>query len=174
MTASNEVLSRRVNDAIDLSKILSMQLRSLSDHGDDDEVRDFLLQQSDASAGERDWLLQFSGGEGHRRSGVELASQLPVSPFSERNDEEKVLDGLIAAYAALTAKRAVFLGVREAAMNTGETTLAQSAMEAATSAAKASAEAWHFLPSRSKIAFNTLTAGEIDPAVETKVAARNV
>jgi hypothetical protein len=29
---------------------------------------------------------------------------------------------------------------------------------------------WSFIPSRAKIAFNLLTAGEMDPSVDTKMA----
>lgn len=171
MTAPAQTLTRSIKDATDFTKILATQLRVLSDNGDDGEVRDFLLRQADTAASERDRLLQATAGESDsNRLGVELASKIPLAPFLERTQEEKILDALLVAFSALNVKRAMLTGLRAAADKAGDTDIGKFAADAAASAAQATSEAWRFIPSRSKIALNVLTAGEIDPAVETKTA----
>jgi len=60
------------------------------------------------------------------------------------------------------------LALESAALAARDEQTAESAARLAAEEQTAADRFWHFLPSRSKIAYNVLTAGEIDPAVETR------
>ena len=171
MIPDNEFLRRDLGACVLLCQNAGREFRSLVPEGDDEDVQKFFLQQADLASDEAEFFLNYSGGEVDGTSDLsELVTQIPLALATARISEERILQGIIAVFTALNAKRAAFAGLRQVALKTGVSDLARAAAKVEAQAEEASGRAWHFLPSRSKIAFNMLTLDEVDPAVDTKMA----
>ena len=171
MISENQPLRQILGDAILLTQNLEREFRSLSREGDDEDVQSFFLEQADLSADESQYFLNCASGEVESQSDLgEFVTQIPLALATARISEERLLQGLIATYTALSAKRALLITLNQTASNANETELAQVAESAAGKATEASGRAFHFIPTRSKIAYNMLTVDEADPAIDTKMA----
>ena len=171
MISENQPLRHRLGDAILLTQNLEREFRSLSREGDDEDVQSFFLEQADLSADEAQYFLNYASGEVESQSELgEFVTQIPLALATARITEERLLQGLIATFTALSAKRALLTVLGRTASDVNETDLAQAARTAAGKATDASARAFHFIPTRSKIAYNMLTVDEADPAIDTKMA----
>jgi ferritin-like metal-binding protein YciE len=83
--------------------------------------------------------------------------------------EEQLVQNLITAYCVETGECAMYEALAVSARTAGDSETEALAREIQAEEVRAAEKIFRFLPSRSKIAFNVLTAGELDPAVETKV-----
>ena len=149
-----------LGEAASLVQVIEREFRSRSESGDDADVKSFLLRQADTAASEADLLLDLAAGqEGERNSLSNALVALPATNTIAHGIEEQTLNNLVFAFSALSMKQAVF----QAASHPQLSQHCQHASEAASTA-------FHFLSTRSKIAFNMLTPNEIDPSVETRTA----
>ncbi len=84
--------------------------------------------------------------------------------------EERILQNLLAAYTAETGEMAISEALAAGALAAGDPETEALARKLEDEEREAADKIWHFLSTRSKIAFNMLTVSEVDPSVETKVA----
>jgi ferritin-like metal-binding protein YciE len=169
---SDALISQHLENAIAAEGRFEAQFRGFSQHGDDDEVQTAFATQADQIRGGLKTLAirlrELGGGasEGHSElsHATDAAPELATSGVSE----EQTLQDLIAACtigATQCAMYAVLATVAQAAGDLKTETLARQMEEERRTTTD---RVWHFLPSRSKIAFNMLTLDEVDPAVETR------
>jgi hypothetical protein len=120
--------------------------------------------------------LQELGGapSGGKSFLAHLFSFTPKLAQATHLPEERLVQNLIAAFSLANAERAMYEALATTARSAGDGMTEALASEAAAEETATAEKIWHFLPSRSKIAFNLLTAGEIDPAVETKVGENRI
>jgi len=88
--------------------------------------------------------------------------------------EERTLQNLIVAFTTKKAESAMYEALAATAEAAGDAATARLARGSQKEEAAAAEQLWHFLPSRSKIAYNMLTVTEVDPSVETKAATNRV
>ncbi len=171
MIPENDFLRRGLGACVLLCRTAGREFRSLVPEGDDEDVQNFFQKQADVASDEAEYFLNYSAGEVDGTNDLsEFVTQIPLALASARIGEERILQGIIAVFTALNAKRAAFAGLRQLALENGVSDLAEAAAKVEAQAEEAAGCAWHFLPSRSKIAFNMLTLDEVDPAVDTKMA----
>lgn len=84
--------------------------------------------------------------------------------------EEQIARNLISAYTIGTTECALYEVLATVAQAAGDSATEALAREIQGERRTITEKIWHFLPSRSKIAFNMLTLDEVDPAVETRAA----
>jgi ferritin-like metal-binding protein YciE len=105
-------------------------------------------------------------------SSQDLATALKAAPQIAQNArvvEEHLLQNLILASAMKAGECALYETLAVAAAAAGDSATEVLAREIEQREQCTLERFRHFLPSRSKIAFNMLTVSEVDPAVETKV-----
>ncbi|MDQ2841517.1 MAG: DUF892 family protein [Acidobacteriota bacterium] len=170
-----ELLKRYLDKAISAERGCEIQLRDFAKAGDDDEVQAAFETDAAAALLQRERLtgrlreLGPQPGDIHTETDA-LQDLAPKIASPENSIEERTLQALISAYTAAAGgfARYEFLGlIARRAGDSGTEHLARQIQAEKRTAAE---RIWHFLPSRSKIAFNMLTVSEVDPAVETKVA----
>ena len=116
-------------------------------------------------------LDQLGGHTGTSERG--FASLLSVAPQLVQGGnivEERTLQNLIVSYTVEVGECALYEALAAASRTAGDSITEALARQIQKEEFAAAATLWHFLPSRSKIAFNMLTISELDPAVETKMA----
>ena len=99
-----------------------------------------------------------------------LAEMLAMAPKAAQIGhiaEERITQNLIRGFALSKSACAMYRALESAARTARDEQTAELADQLAREEESAAERFWHFLPSRSKIAYNVLTAGEIDPSVET-------
>ncbi len=84
--------------------------------------------------------------------------------------EGKLVQNLITALCVETGEMAMYEALASVAAAAGDGTTELLAREIQAEEQRTAEKLFHFLPTRSKIAFNVLTAGEVDPSVETKTS----
>lgn len=142
--------------------------------GDDEEVQS-LFEKSAAFARSHDQrigmrlaeLAALETPDAEDFSGA-LAATSQIGQ-SARAPEEDLLHNLILASAVKAGQRALYKSLGVAAAMAGDSATETLAREIEQNEQSTFEQVRHFLPSRSKIAFNMLTISEVDPAVETKV-----
>lgn len=161
--------------AIAAGKTFEALLRVISrDRNDDDDVQAFFAAHADQTKTQYERLAIRLGG--YPEPGDEspnLASLLNLGPHIDHTGaiaEERTLQNLLTAYTIDTAAFAMYEGLAAVARSSGDSESEQLARQLQDEERSAADTIWHFLPSRSKIAFNMLTVSEVDPAVETKMA----
>lgn len=173
MAAALEVIARYLADAISAEKNLQTQFRGCSKDGDDSDVQNY-FESSATLADEHVQMLEkrlavFNGTD-HRSSNI-LAGILAMAPKAAQIGhiaEERITQNLIKGFSLTKSACAMYLALQAAARAADDEQTAYLANRLADEQATAAERFWHFLPSRSKIAYNVLTAGEVDPAVETR------
>lgn len=162
-------------DAIAAESSFESQLRNFASEGDDDEVKAAFANHADELSRQRQRLtqrLQELGGEPSSGKSV-VARALSLTPLSAQlghSQEERTVQNLIIAYTVGSAETAMYQSLRTVAESAGDQQTASLALEMQEKETRTAEKAFHFIPTRSKIAFNMLTVQEIDPAIETKVA----
>ncbi len=169
------MIARYLEDVTAAEKAFEHQLREFSRSGDDDEVRAVLADHGDETVRQQQRLearLMEVGGQ-PSSARTSLASILNFAPqVAEPQDivEERTLQNLLIAYTLEAGEFAMYEALATLARAAGDGSTEQLARNTQVEERRAAEMIWHFLPSRTKIAFNMLTVSEIDPAVETKMA----
>lgn len=174
MPSSAEVIRRYLRDAIAAERAFEDQLRSFANDGDDEEVQLFFAEHADETRAHSDRLRErlVSLGADAEEGRTVLASLLDFAPkFAQAGHtvEERLVQNLIAAFCVESGEGAMYEALADVAHAAGDEVTEALARAMQEQERLAAEKIFHFLPSRSKIAFNVLTADEIDPAVETKV-----
>lgn len=168
-----EVIRNYLQEAIAAETSFESQLRSSSHDGDDFEVQALFfghaaqtnhhIQRLTARLGELD------GNTSEAKSSLAHSFSLaPKLAQATHSPEERLVQNLIMAFSVANGARAMYEALAAVAHMAGDAVTESLAFELVADEATVAEKIWHFLPSRSKIAFNTATAGEIDPAIETR------
>jgi ferritin-like metal-binding protein YciE len=170
-----EVLRRWIDDAVAAETSFETQLRSFSREGDDSEVQELFRVHADQTRAQyqrlTERLKQLDGSPSKAKSWLaHLLGLFPRSAQIAHQEDERVAQNLIATFALESAECAMYEALAAVAKAAGDAQTEHLAREIKAEERDVAAKIWHLLPSRSKIAYNMLTAGEIDPAIETKVA----
>jgi ferritin-like metal-binding protein YciE len=170
----SEVIQRYLQDAIAAESSFESQLRSFAaETGDDDDVRSYFEAHADETNIQIERLtgrLNELGGTPSASKNL-LAQMFSLSPKTAQaahTVDERLAQNLMMAYTVEQAECAMYEALASVAQATGDSATQRLAREIQGEAERAAAKAWKFLPSRAKIAFNLLTALEVDPAVETR------
>ena len=169
-----DILRDYIEDAIGAEKSSEMQLRSFADETiDDDELRLLFLSHADQTYVQRQLLtdrLRQPGTEppSLRSIPVQSFSSFPRESAAKQPAEERILQNLITAFSVETSECAMYEGLVQMARRAGDFETETLALRIQAEERTTADRIWHLLPSRSKIAYNMLTVGEVDPSVETK------
>lgn len=173
MPTSLEVLAQYLNDCISAERSFETQFRDCSKDGDDSEVQSSFESSAVQAAGHAHSLesrLASLNGTGHQGSHL-LADMLAMAPKAAQMGhiaEERIAQNLIKGFSLSKSACAMYRALQTTARAAGDEQTAELAAQCEGEVERAAQQFWHFLPSRSKIAYNMLTPGEIDPAVETR------
>jgi ferritin-like metal-binding protein YciE len=169
-----EAIQKYLQDSLAAEASFESQLRSFaSDVVDDFEVQALFFGYAAETHRRIERLtarLQELGGSTSvaKSSLAHLFSSAPRIAQAGHALEERIVQNLIAAFAIANGKRAMYQALAIAAGTAADITTESLARETVTEESATAEKVWRFLPSRSKIAFNVLTAGEIDPSIDTK------
>lgn len=170
---SKEAIRRYLEDAVAAENGIESQLRSFAEQGDDEEVQALFAEhalQTSSQVSRLNARLQELGGSPNRPKGwlSELFSLSAQLGHITHAKEERLAQNLVLAYSMEMSECAMYEALASAAQAAGDSVTNGLANEIAAEERAVAAKIWHLLPSRSKIAFNVLTAGEVDPAIETR------
>lgn len=175
-----EVIRRYLQDTIAAETSFENQLRSFAHEGGDDfEVQSLFFAHAAETHRQIEKLTarleELGGGfSGAKSSLAHLFSFAPKLAQATHLPEERLVQNLIAAFCVEHGERAMYEALAAAAQSAADRVTETLAREIAAEETATAEKIWHFLPSRSKIAFNLLTADEIDPSVETKVGENRI
>jgi ferritin-like metal-binding protein YciE len=169
----NDVLKRYLVDAIAAERSFESQLRSFAGEGDDQEVQGLFLRHADETRSQHARLaarLEQLGGSTSLAKELlaQFLSHAPAAAKLTHTAEERIVQNLVIAFSVESSECALYESLATVANALGDTTTEKLARAIQDEERRTAEAIWHFLPSRSKIAFNILTAGEVDPAVETR------
>lgn len=168
-----EVIAGYLKEAISAEKGFETELRASAKNGDDSEVQTS-FERAASKCLRRIEILgsRLEALNGTYRDGKSLLAEvLAMAPKAAQIGhipEERLAQNLIAGFSMGKSGRAMYQALRSAALSAGDERTAELAGELGEEQENTAQEFWHFIPSRSKIAFNVLTAGEVDPAIETR------
>ena len=170
---SGSLIKRYIEDAIAAEKSFETRLRGFAEEGDDAEVQAAFLTHAEETRVHHERLaarLQTLGGTTSAVKSFldQLFSFTPKSTQIGRSQEEQLVQNLIVAFAVEKSECAMYEALATAAVAAGDAVTEELARGIQAQESETADKLWRFIPSRSKIAFNLLTAGEIDPAIETK------
>lgn len=174
MPNSADLIRQYLTDAIAAETTFEQQLRSFAAEGDDADVQLAFAEHAAETRLQCDRLqnrLVALGGNDSEAKGS-LASLLEFAPkFTQVSEspEQRLVQNLVAAFSIESGECAMYEALAHVARVSGDEITERLAREIQSEQQRAAEKLFHFLPTRSKIAFNLLTAYEIDPAVETKV-----
>ncbi len=169
-----EVIRRYLQDAIAAETSFESQLRSFAHEGGDDfEVQALFFGHAAATSRQIEGLkirLDELGGDssGAKSSLAHLFSFAPKMAQAAHRPEERLVQNLMVAFCVANGERAMYEALATTARSAADSVTEALARQIAAEETATAEKLWHFLPSRSKIAFNMLTVGEIDPSVDTK------
>ena len=169
----NEVIRRYLLEAVAAESSFESHLRVFSEEGDDEEVRAVFAQHADETRRQSEQLssrLEQLGDSSSSARSVfaELFSLTPKLVQSPNLQEERTAQNLIIGFAVETSECAMYEALAVVAKSAGDTATESLAREIQAQERQTAEKIWRFIPSRVKIAFTMLTAGEIDPSVETR------
>jgi ferritin-like metal-binding protein YciE len=169
-----EVVRRYLQDAIAAETSFEAQLRAFAHEGGDDfEVQSLFFGHAAETHRQIERLTsrlgELDGSPSKTKSSfAHLSSLAPKLAQASHRPEEQLVQNLIIAFCVKNGERAMYEALATTARIAADYVTESLAREIAAEETATAEKIWHFLPSRSKIAFNMLTAGEIDPSVETK------
>ncbi len=172
--SSTDLLRNYIEDAIAAEKNSEVRLRSFADDTSDDvEVRSLLLTHADETYVQRQRLtdrLESLGGKPPVLKDIvgEIFTWASRTATAKQLPEERIVQNLIAAFSIEQGECALYEALVQVARRAGDQQTETLALKIQAEENKTAERLWHLLPSRSKIAFNMLTVGEVDPSVETK------
>ena len=166
-------LRRCLIQAIAAVRAFETDLRAFSEEGDDAEVQSAFRDLADLAATHQVRLSERSAQTGDAPADQESSfaaalRALPAPPRLGDGPDERLAQNLITAFAVEQSECALYEALAATAAAAGDPVTEALARDIQLQAADNAKKLWKFLPSRAKIAFNVRTAGEIDPAVETK------
>jgi ferritin-like metal-binding protein YciE len=175
LPSGTEVIRRYLNDAIAAERAFESQLRSFAnDASDDQEIQLFFADHADETNAQIERLtarLAALASEEEAKSKTLAANLLSFAPKfvqAGHTAEERIVQNLIAAYCIEAGESAMYEALAQAAQLAGDSDTADLARQSQGQERRAAQSIFRFLPTRSKIALNLLTADEVDPAVQTK------
>ena len=174
MPNSTEVIREHLQNLIAAEKAFEERLREFATEGDDEEVQLTFADHADETHLHLDRLrgrlAELGSTESSEKSALSrILGLAPRLAEASATPEERLVQNLITAFCVETGECAMYEALASAARACGDRITEDLARNIQAEERRAAEKIFHFLPSRSKIAFNVLTAGEIDPAVETKV-----
>ena len=177
-SAQFSLLKDYLDRASEVERTVALRLREFAgDASEDAEVQGLFLAHAEETTLQQtklvERLAEIGGpsGHGNRESGVVSILNLTPQLFqASKISEERLLQNIIAAYAAESGEAAMCEHLAQLAVAVGDSITESLARDIQRDSQVTAGKLWHFLPTRSKIAFNMLTVSELDPAVETKMA----
>jgi ferritin-like metal-binding protein YciE len=171
--SSKEVIRRYLQEIVAAEMSFESQFRAFSEEGDDEEVRAAFAQHADETRRQHERLnarlKEFGGASSSSHSVlVDILSWTPKLGRSAHRQEEKTAHNLIVGFAIETGECAIYEALASIAKSAGDTVTESLARQIQAQERQTAEKLWRFIPSRAKIAFNMLTAGEVDPSVETR------
>jgi ferritin-like metal-binding protein YciE len=171
---AQQVLREYLQNAIAAEEAFGKRLREFASDGDDQDVQLAFAEHADESSVTTDRLkarlAELGGSPSGGKSSLAVFLELaPSVAQAGHTAEERLVQNLITAYCVEAGECAMYEALAVTAHAAGDTVTESVAREAQAEERSAAEKLLHFLPTRTKIAFNLLTADEIDPAVETKV-----
>jgi len=173
LPTSLEVIAEYLNDSISAERSFETQFRSCSKDGDDSEVQSYFESSAARAAAHTQALenrLSALNATEHRGSSL-IAEVLAMAPKAAQMGhiaEERIAQNLIKGFSLSKSACAMYRALHSVALLARDEQTAELASQLALEEESAAEQFWHYLPSRSKITYNLLTAGEVDPAVETR------
>ncbi len=142
--------------------------------GDDEEVKAAFALHADETRSQHERLqerLREMGGSASGAKGLSanVFSSGPKASQIPHVEEERTVQNLIAAYTMEASECAMYEALIHVARAAGDQSTAALACDIQKEEHQTADKLWHFLRSRSIIAYNMLTITEIDPSIETKV-----
>ena len=179
MSAQSDALIRKhLESAIAAERGFEAQLRGFSQIGDDDEVQRAFLTHADQIVAEtallHNRLRSLGGSASEYHSDLVNATEVTPEIATSGVLDERILQNLITACTIGATECAMYSVLATVAQAAGDTETEALAREVLDRRRIATEQVWHFLPSRSKIAFNMLTLDEVDPAVKTRTIENRV
>jgi ferritin-like metal-binding protein YciE len=174
-SSAGEIIGRYLQDAVAAENSFADQLWAFSREGDDSEVQSLFATHARETQLQSQRLtarLAELGGTPSTTKSV-LAHLFGVTPRAAQlthTPEERLAQNLVIAYSVEMSECAMYEALASVAAAAGDSTTEQLARQIQEEERQTSAKVWSFVRSRAKIAFNLLTAGEMDPAVETRMA----
>ncbi len=168
-----ELIKRYLEDAIAAERTFETQLRGFANEGDDEDVRTLFATHAEETRVQHQRLtarLEELGGSPSVAKSF-LAHLFALTPKTAQlghNPDERIAQNLMMAYSVESGEQAMYqalIAVADAAGDSFTSSLAREIQQQETSTAE---KIWHLIPTRAKIAFNMLTAQEVDPAVVTR------
>ncbi len=169
-----ELMCRYLQDAIAAESAFETQLKTFSEEGDDDEVQALFAEHARQTSTQIERLtnrMEALGGQRPSKAKSLMAHVFALAPRAAQlthSQEERLTQNLISAYSVEMSECAMYEALRVVADLAGDTLTGKLAKEIAAEERETAIKLWQLLPSRSKIAFNVSTAGEVDPAIETR------
>lgn len=170
---ANGIIRRYLEDAIAAEKSFETQLQSFANEGDDEEVKAAFRDHAIVTRHQYERLtarLEQMGGSASVAKSI-LAHVFGYTPLAAEighSKDERTTQNLMTAYTVENSERAMYEALATIARAAGDNVTETLAREIQAEEVKTAEKVKAFIPSRAKIAFNMLTLGEIDPAVETK------
>lgn len=170
-----DLIQTYLADAIAAEASFEAQLRDFANEGDDDEVKAVFANHAVETQRQRQRLTERLNELGAAPSGGKnlLARVFSLTPRSAQLghlQEERTVQNIMIAYTVESSEQAMYHALISVAEAAGDLRTATLAREIQAEETRTAEKLWHFLPTRSKIAYNMLTVQEVDPAVETKMA----
>lgn len=150
---------------------MASQLRGLSRDGDDEDVRNLLLEAAKESEARAETLASRLGDDAPsalKNAVANTFSSLPATAQSGHIEEERIVQNLIAGFTMLQASCGMYRALESAAASLGDGQVTELALSATERNTRLATQMFHLVPTRSIIAYNMLTVSEIDPSVNTK------
>ena len=169
-----DLVRRYVEDAIAAEKSFEAQLRGFATDGDDDEVKAAFAAHAEETRIQHERLaarlIELGGNTSTAKSILaHVLAQAPKAAQAGHIQEERTVQNLIMAYSVEASECSMYEALAALAAAAGDVTTAALAREIQQEEKRTAEKLYHFIPTRSIIAYNMLTTGEVDPAVETKV-----
>ncbi len=167
------MIRQYLSGAIAAEKALEQHLRTIAAEGDDAEVQLAFAAFADEAKSRlsrlQSRLAALPGDQPEGRN--PFASLLDIVPVPQAGNtlEERLVQNLVNAFSLQRGACALFETLAHAAQAGADQVTEQLAREIQAEHSRAAEKLFRFLPTRSKIAFNVLTAHEVNPAIETKV-----
>ncbi len=173
--SSRELIGQYLREAISAEEKIGTQLRKFAADSDDEDVQASFALCADEAAGHVTLLsarLQEFGSALSDSSSplTSLSNLVPRLASIGAIIEERTLQNLLIAYTIEAGECAFYEALATVAQAAGELPLAVLARQIQAEKQHAAETFVHFIPTRSKIAFNMLTVTDVDPSVETKAA----
>lgn len=177
--SSNQLICRYLQDAVAAETSFESQFRAFAEEGDDEEVRSLFAQHAQETQRQCHRLsarLEHLGGSSSTAKSM-LAHFFTLTPKlaqATHLEEERTTQNLIIAFSVENGQCAMYEALATAARAAGDTATETLAREIQAQEKDKARTIWRLIPSRTKIALNMLTAGEVDPAIETRATENRI